>query len=44
MKVASFNVNSINARLPIVLNWLKEQNIDVACLQEIKCDENAFLF
>lgn len=42
MKIASFNVNSINARLPIVLNWLEEQNIDIVCLQEIKCEENAF--
>lgn len=41
MKIATFNVNSIKARLPRVLEWLAEAQPDVACLQEIKClDEN----
>jgi len=41
MKIATFNVNSIKARLPRVLEWLKERNPDVVCLQEIKSlDEN----
>lgn len=41
MKVATFNVNSIKARLPRVLEWLEDAKPDVACLQEIKCiDEN----
>lgn len=41
MKIATFNVNSIKARLPRVLEWLAESKPDVACLQEIKCvDEN----
>lgn len=41
MKIATFNVNSIKARLPRVLEWLKECEPDVVCLQEIKClDEN----
>ena len=41
MKIATFNVNSIKARLPRVLDWLKERNPDVVCLQEIKSlDEN----
>lgn len=41
MKIASFNVNSINARLPRLLEWLKSSNPDVVLLQELKCiDEN----
>ena len=41
MKLATWNVNSINARLGNVLDWFKEAQPDVACLQEIKCvDEN----
>ncbi|WP_086466725.1 exodeoxyribonuclease III [Oceanibaculum nanhaiense] len=37
MKIATWNVNSIKARLPNVLEWLKEADPDVALLQEIKC-------
>ena len=41
LTVASWNVNSIKARLPNVLDWLKEAKPDVVCLQEIKTvDEN----
>lgn len=41
MIIATFNVNSVKARLPRVLEWLKSRSPDVACLQEIKClDEN----
>jgi len=41
MKIATWNVNSIKARLDAVTTWLKEAEPDVACLQEIKCiDEN----
>jgi exodeoxyribonuclease-3 len=41
MKIASWNVNSIKARLPNVLAWLRQEAPDIACLQEIKClDEN----
>jgi exodeoxyribonuclease III len=35
-KVATYNVNGINGRLPRVLEWLAETNPDVVCLQEIK--------
>lgn len=38
MKIASWNVNSINARLATVLAWLDAAKPDVACLQEIKCE------
>jgi len=41
MKIASFNINGIKARLPRLLEWLKESEVDVALLQEIKSiDEN----
>ena len=36
MKIASFNINGTNARLPRLLEWLAEVQPDVACLQEIK--------
>lgn len=36
MKIATYNVNGINARLPVLLHWLEEAKPDVACLQELK--------
>lgn len=42
MKIASWNVNSIKARLPNVLAWLKEAAPDVALLQELKTVEDGF--
>src|SRR3989337_1372515 len=42
MKVASFNVNSIRARLDIVLDWLKKESPDVLCLQETKVRDGEF--
>lgn len=36
MKIATYNVNSINARLPVLLHWLASSKPDVACLQELK--------
>jgi exodeoxyribonuclease-3 len=42
MKVASFNVNSIRARLPIVTNWLCENQPDVLCVQETKVQDKDF--
>lgn len=41
MKIASFNINGIKARLPALMDWLDEAQPDVAILQEIKSiDEN----
>ncbi len=41
MKIVTFNVNGIRARLPRFLEYLEEQKPDVVCLQELKCgDEN----
>ena len=42
MKIASFNVNSINARLPRILEWFESAKPDVAVLQEIKCVDEKF--
>lgn len=42
LTVTSWNVNSIKARLPNVLDWLRENKPDVACLQELKCLEENF--
>lgn len=42
MIVASFNVNSLRARLPIVLEWLNEKRPDILCLQETKVQDVDF--
>lgn len=42
MRIASFNINGINARLPRLLDWLERMRPDVACLQEIKTPTEAF--
>ena len=42
MRIASWNVNSVNARLETVTQWFREAAPDVACLQEIKCVDEAF--
>jgi exodeoxyribonuclease-3 len=42
IKIASFNVNSIKARLPNFLAWLKVSNPDIVLLQELKCVEENF--
>ncbi len=42
MKVATWNVNSIAVRLPQALDWVKANQPDVLCLQEIKCTDDKF--
>ena len=42
MRIATYNVNSINARLPILLRWLAETAPDVVCLQELKAPQEKF--
>ncbi|QEC68296.1 exodeoxyribonuclease III [Panacibacter ginsenosidivorans] len=42
MKIATYNVNSINARLPVLLRWLKEATPDIVCLQELKAIQENF--
>jgi len=42
MRIATWNVNSIRARLPIVCSWLAEHRPDVLCLQETKVEDEKF--
>ncbi len=42
MRIATWNVNSINARLETALAWFTEHQPDVACLQELKCVDEKF--
>jgi exodeoxyribonuclease III len=42
MKIATFNVNGVNGRLPRLLEWLEEAQPDVACLQELKAPQDKF--
>ncbi|HXH99458.1 MAG TPA: exodeoxyribonuclease III [Sphingobacteriaceae bacterium] len=42
MKIATYNVNGINGRLPVLLRWLKETKPDVVCLQELKAPQEKF--
>jgi exodeoxyribonuclease III len=44
MKIATWNVNSINIRLEQMLGWLEETGTDVLCLQETKCVDERFPF
>jgi exodeoxyribonuclease-3 len=42
MKIATFNINNVNRRLPNLLQWLKAAKPDVVCLQELKCTDTTF--
>lgn len=42
MKIATYNVNGVNGRLPVLLRWLNEAAPDVVCLQELKAPEEKF--
>ncbi|ARP89410.1 exodeoxyribonuclease III [Bordetella genomosp. 9] len=42
MKIATFNVNGINSRLPNLLRWLEQSKPDVVCLQELKAPQEKF--
>ena len=42
MRIATWNVNSIGARLPRLLDWLETRAPDVVALQETKCPDDAF--
>ena len=42
MKIATFNINNVNSRLPNLLAWLKSAKPDVCCLQELKCTDAQF--
>jgi exodeoxyribonuclease III len=42
MKIATYNVNGINGRLPVLLKWLAEAAPDIVCLQELKSPDEKF--
>ena len=42
MKIATFNINNINRRLPNLLRWLKSAKPDIVCLQELKAADADF--
>lgn len=42
MKIATYNVNGVNGRLPVLLRWLEESSPDVVCLQELKAPTEKF--
>jgi len=42
MKIVTWNVNSVNARLPNITDWIQEHDPDVVLLQELKCMDDGF--
>jgi exodeoxyribonuclease-3 len=42
MKIATYNVNGINARLNVLARWLTEASPDIVCLQELKAPQEKF--
>jgi exodeoxyribonuclease III len=42
MRLATYNVNGINGRLPVLLRWLAQSEPDVVCLQELKTSDDRF--
>jgi len=42
MKIATYNVNGVNGRLPVLLRWLEERQPDIVCLQELKAPNEKF--
>jgi exodeoxyribonuclease-3 len=42
MKIATYNVNGINGRLPVLLRWLSATKPDIVCLQELKAPQEKF--
>jgi exodeoxyribonuclease-3 len=42
MKLATYNVNGLNGRLPVLLRWLAQSDPDVVCLQELKAPQEKF--
>jgi exodeoxyribonuclease III len=42
MKLATFNVNGVNGRLPVLLRWLEQAAPDIVCLQELKAPQDKF--
>ncbi len=44
MKIVTWNINSINVRLPNILKYLDDYQPDILCLQELKCTSDKYPF
>jgi exodeoxyribonuclease III len=42
MRIATYNLNGVNGRLPVLLRWLNEAQPDIVCLQELKAPQERF--
>ncbi|WP_353718658.1 endonuclease/exonuclease/phosphatase family protein [Dyadobacter sp. 676] len=42
MKIATYNINGVNGRLPVLLRWLQQARPDIVCLQELKAVHDKF--
>ena len=42
MKLATFNVNGVNGRLPVLLRWLEQAAFDIVCLEEPAAPQDKF--
>ncbi len=42
MKIATYNVNGVNGRLPVLLRWLTDEQPDIVVLQELKAPQDKF--
>jgi exodeoxyribonuclease-3 len=42
MKIATYNVNGVNGRLPVLLRWLAQSRPDIVCMQELKAPQEKF--
>ncbi|TGQ03396.1 exodeoxyribonuclease III, partial [Mesorhizobium sp. M4B.F.Ca.ET.215.01.1.1] len=42
VRIATFNVNGVNGRLPVLLKWLRARDYDIVCLQELKTSDEKF--
>jgi len=42
VKIATYNVNGVNGRLPVLVDWLEQAQPDIVCLQELKAPQDKF--
>lgn len=42
VRIATFNVNGVNGRLPVLLKWQDESRCDIVCLQELKTSDEQY--
>lgn len=44
LKIATWNVNSVRARMPVITRWIEKEKPDILCMQELKATEEQFPF